>query len=164
TQYYKLTDARQLGYSFDIVGLLGDLYTTCGSSRGSTRRLNSDQNVSHANVTIDHVVEPVVLEEDKNVLAFEDAVLTQAESQGLTTDEAYLEVQKMNLLLQENCMPGSVEDYTPEFKAQWHITGSSKSFALLQDIKSGTNPVRIEHWQDILAQYYHCRGDVKEVE
>ncbi|RHZ18628.1 hypothetical protein DYB26_014568, partial [Aphanomyces astaci] len=114
--------------------------------------------------TIDHVVEPVVLEEDKNVLAFEDAVLTQAESQGLTTDEAYLEVQKMNLLLQENCMPGSVEDYTPEFKAQWHITGSSKSFALLQDIKSGTNPVRIEHWQDILAQYYHCRGDVKEVE
>ncbi|KAF0756033.1 hypothetical protein AaE_004781, partial [Aphanomyces astaci] len=163
TQYYKFTDARQLGYSFDIVGLLGDLYTTCGSSRGSrsTRRLNSDRKVSHANVTIDHVVEPVVLAEDKNVLVFEDAVLAQADSQGMTTDEAYLEVQKMNLLLQENCLPGSVVDFTPEFKAEWHITESSKSFALLQDIKSGTNPVRIEHWQDILAQYYHCRGDVQ---
>ncbi|RHZ41575.1 hypothetical protein DYB31_015990, partial [Aphanomyces astaci] len=140
TQYYKFTDARQLGYSFDIMGLLGDMYTTCGgSSRGSTRRLNSDRKVSHANVTIDHVVEPV----------------------GMTTDDAYLEVQKMNLLLQENCLPGSVVDFTPEFKAEWHITESSKSFALLQDIKSGTNPVRIEHWQDILAQYYHCRGDVQ---
>ncbi|RHY63892.1 hypothetical protein DYB38_011369 [Aphanomyces astaci] len=164
TQYYKLTDARQLGYSFDIVGLLGDLYTTCGSSRSSTRGIERVRGVSHANVTIDHVVEPIVLAEAKNVLAFEDAVLAQAENQGLTTDEAYMEVQKMNLLLQENCMPGSVADFTPEFKAQWHITGSSKSFALLQDIKSGTNPVRIEHWQDILAQYYHCRGDVKEVE
>ncbi|RLO13657.1 hypothetical protein DYB28_015281 [Aphanomyces astaci] len=169
TQYYKLTDARQLGYSFDIVGLLGDLYTTCGSSRSSrhsrssTRGIERVRGVSHANVTIDHVVEPIVRAEAKNVLAFEDAVLAQAENQGLTTDEAYLEVQKMNLLLQENCMPGSVADFTPEFKAQWHITGSSKSFALLQDIKSGTNPVRIEHWQDILAQYYHCRGDVKEV-
>ncbi|KAF0752382.1 hypothetical protein AaE_006058 [Aphanomyces astaci] len=150
TQYYKLTDARQLGYSFDIKGLLGDMYTTCGS-------------MSHANVTIDHVVEPVVLAENQNVLAFEDAVLTQADSQGLTTDEAYVEVQKMNLLLQENCMPGSVADFTPEFKAEWHITGSSKSFALLQDIKSGTNPVRIEHWQDILFKYYDCRGDVKQV-
>ncbi|RHY58890.1 hypothetical protein DYB34_013309, partial [Aphanomyces astaci] len=70
---------------------------------------------------------------------------------------------KMTLLLQENCMPGSVADFTPEFKAEWHITGSSKSFALLQDIKSGTNPVRIEHWQDILFKYYDCRGDVKQV-
>ncbi|RQM29581.1 hypothetical protein B5M09_005765, partial [Aphanomyces astaci] len=161
TQYYKLTDARQLGYSFDIVGLLGDLYTTCGSSRSSrrsrssTRGIERVRGVSHANVAIDHVVEPIVLAEAKNVLAFEDAVLAQAENQGLTTDEAYLELQKMNLLLQENCMPGSVADFTPEFKAEWHITGSSKSFALLQDIKSWTNPVRIEHWQDILAQYYH---------
>ncbi|RHY74117.1 hypothetical protein DYB30_013364 [Aphanomyces astaci] len=163
TQYYKLTDARQLGYSFDIKGLLGDMYTTCGSSSSSTGGIESVQEVSHANVTIDHVVEPVVLAENQNVLAFEDAVLTQADSQGLTTDEAYLEVQKMNLLLQENCMPGSVADFTPEFKAEWHITGSSKSFALLQDIKSGTNPVRIEHWQDILFKYYDCRGDVKQV-
>ncbi|RHZ05335.1 hypothetical protein DYB31_005025 [Aphanomyces astaci] len=163
TQYYKLTDARQLGYSFDIKGLLGDMYTTCGSSSSSTGGIESVREVSHANVTIDHVVEPVVLAENQNVLAFEDAVLAQADSQGLTTDEAYLEVQKMNLLLQENCMPGSVADFTPEFKAEWHITGSSKSFALLQDIKSGTNPVRIEHWQDILSKFYNCRGDVKEV-
>ncbi|RHY22156.1 hypothetical protein DYB32_009597 [Aphanomyces invadans] len=66
-------------------------------------------------------------------------------------------------MLQENCLPGSVVDFTPEFKEMWHITGMSKSFALLQDIQSGKNPIRINQWQDILAKYFNCRGDVKEV-
>ncbi|KAF0709770.1 hypothetical protein As57867_005752, partial [Aphanomyces stellatus] len=76
---------------------------------------------------------------------------------------AHDEIRKMNIMLQENCLPGSVEDFTPAFKAMWHINGTSPSFALLQAIQSGADPIRIENWQDILAKFFDgCRGDTKQ--
>ncbi|KAF0718707.1 Aste57867_1533 [Aphanomyces stellatus] len=159
TQYYKLTDVRRLGYSFELKGLLGNLYSTCGDPNAAPQ----PERLGNA-TTVDHTVQPVTLKETLNVLAFEKDVLAQASRQHMTTDQGYAEIRKMTVMLHENCLPGSVQDFSDEFKTQWRIQGTVPSFAVLQAIQSGENPIRIANWTDYLFKYFGCRGDVKVID
>ncbi|ETW08102.1 hypothetical protein H310_02463 [Aphanomyces invadans] len=159
-QYYQFADVRGLGYSFELKGLLGDLYTKCdGSVPMAMPRTESASNAT--TLTIDHVVQPVTLQENLNVLSFEDAVLAQAAKQGLTRDQGFKELRKMTIMLQQNCLTGDVTDFTDEQKKMFHVQ-VSPSFAILSKIQSGEDPIRIDGWTDLLFKYYGCHGNVKE--
>ncbi|KAH9130826.1 hypothetical protein LEN26_008155 [Aphanomyces euteiches] len=160
-QYYQLTDARALGYSYEIKGLLGDLYTKCdGTSTESTSVKSATESVAVNSTTeslsIDHVVKPIVLEANKVSISMRDDVLAQATAAGLTNDQAMEELNKINVVMHESCMPGSVVDFSAEFKESMHIDGLAPDFALLQDIKSGKNPIAVPQWKSLLVKYYNC--------
>ncbi|KAF0711857.1 hypothetical protein As57867_005000, partial [Aphanomyces stellatus] len=152
-QYWELTDVRSLGYSFELKGLLGDMYSKCDAST-QVRRLND--NATTANHTIDNIVRPVVRAENLNHLAFEDQVYLQASRQNLTRAEADDEINKITLVMHEECMPGSIQDFSPVFKTKWHVAEMEPSFALLQSIKSGENPIKIEGWEALTLDYFNC--------
>ncbi|KAF0718706.1 Aste57867_1532 [Aphanomyces stellatus] len=155
-QYYQLTDARTLGYAFQFEGLLSDLYNKCDGS-AAVEKMEAPSTTGG----VDHVLQPITAPETLNTLAFEDDVMAQANRQNLTRADAFDELRKMNVMLQENCLPGSVTDFTPAFKATWHIKEPAPLFVLLQHIQSGADPIKIQGWQDLLAKYYNgCRGDV----
>ncbi|KAF0718708.1 Aste57867_1534 [Aphanomyces stellatus] len=157
TKYYKLTDVRALGYSFELKGLLGNLYTTCGNPDAEPQaKLNA--------FDVDHVVQPVTRQGNLNILAFEKDVLAQATRQHMTTDQGYAEIRKMTVMLHAHCFPGSIRDFSDEFKTQWRIQATTPSVALLRDIQSGTNPIHIHSWTDYLFKHFGCRGDKLEVE
>ncbi|RHY23130.1 hypothetical protein DYB32_009299 [Aphanomyces invadans] len=159
-KYYQFTDARTLGYSYEVKGLLGDLYTKCdGAGPMVMPRTESASNATA--LAIDHVVQPVTLQENLNVLSFEDAVLAQAAKQGLTRDQGFKELRKMTIMLQQNCLTGDVTDFTDEQKKMFHVE-VSPSFAILSKIQSGEDPIRIDGWPELLFKYYGCHGNVKE--
>ncbi|KAF0713558.1 hypothetical protein As57867_004282, partial [Aphanomyces stellatus] len=74
----------------------------------------------------------------------------------MTREDADVEVDKMTVVMHEKCMPGSVHDFTPEFKTMWHVDEAEPSFALLQGIQTGENPIRIDGWEALLAKYFGC--------
>ncbi|KAF0714023.1 hypothetical protein As57867_004082, partial [Aphanomyces stellatus] len=89
-------------------------------------------------------------------IAMRDRVLELASTIGLTQEQAYHELRKMTLLMHEQCLPGSVADFTPDFKAMWHINTTAPAFALLQAIQSGADPIVIPGWDAVLMQFYNC--------
>ncbi|KAF0718709.1 Aste57867_1535 [Aphanomyces stellatus] len=150
TQYYQLTDVRSLGYSYEFKGLLGDMYTKCDGSNMESLA------VPESMFENQHVVQPVTLEENIVSIDMREEVLAAAAAIGLTRDQGFHEFDKMTIVMQDKCLPGSVEDFTPEFKDMWHINGTAPSFALLQAIQSGADAIAIPDWQGILLKYYNC--------
>ncbi|KAF0718705.1 Aste57867_1531 [Aphanomyces stellatus] len=152
-KYYQMADVRSLGYAFELKGLLGDLYTKCDGTTMVESVTSFD---------INHVVQPVVAQENLHSLGFEDAVLAQASRQGLSQDQGFKELRKMTVMLQHNCLPGDVVDFDDAAKAQWHVTGKAPSFAILENIQTNVDPIQIANWTGLLQEYYDCAGDVKE--
>ncbi|KAF0691581.1 Aste57867_17226 [Aphanomyces stellatus] len=150
TQYYQLTDVRSLGYSYAFKGLLGDMYDKCDGSKMESFA------PTDSGLDIDHIVQPITLDENKVSIAMRDRVLELASTIGLTQEQAYHELRKMTLLMHEQCLPGSVADFTPDFKAMWHINTTAPAFALLQAIQSGADPIVIPGWDAVLMQFYNC--------
>ncbi|RQM29148.1 hypothetical protein B5M09_012251 [Aphanomyces astaci] len=159
-QYYQFADVRSLGYSYELKGLLGDLYSKCDGTMAVSRLESFSENVTSP-FDVEHEVQPVVLEENLNALSFQDAVLAQAKKQGMTIDQGFHELRKMTVMLQQNCLTGDVTDFTDDQKATFHVT-MSPSFAILTNIRNGQDPIRIERWTELLFKYYGCHGDVKE--
>jgi hypothetical protein len=110
----------------------------------------------HDGQRVDNIVKPIVFAENKNELAFKDAVLAQAARQGLSEDDALDELHKLSIVLHDKIHPDSIQDFSDDFKSAWQLNCSSKSFVLFGDIRAGTNPIRINNWQDLLKQYYDC--------
>ncbi|CAK4915209.1 unnamed protein product [Aphanomyces euteiches] len=158
TQYYKLTDVRSLGYSYEIKGLLGDLYLNCDGSTAESTTVTESASVNSntESFTIDNVVKPIVQDANKVSISMRDDVLAAASTAGVSHDQALEELRKMNVVMHESCMPGSVTDFSAEFKQAMNINESAPDFALLQNIKSGKDPIGIPDWKTILTKYYNC--------
>ncbi|KAF0684236.1 Aste57867_23761 [Aphanomyces stellatus] len=149
--YLGLTDVRTLGYSYEFKGLLGDMYDKCDGSTAESLHVESVTNAE-----VNHVVRPVTKEGDLASIAMRDQVLSLASSIGLTRDQGFHELEKMTVAMHDQCLPGSVADFTPEFKDQWHITDAAPAFQLLENIRNGNDPIRIPKWQGLLQQFYNC--------
>ncbi|KAF0687517.1 Aste57867_20756 [Aphanomyces stellatus] len=160
TEYWALTDTRDLGtfsYSYGIRNLLGDLYTNCATS-GTTHQAEAviDEATTHA---IDHVVTTVKPSSSAAILFdFRHAVYAAAAAVGLTEVEADVEIQKMQVMLHQECLPGDVVDFTPEFKAMWH-TDSPSSFKTLRALEAGELTMRIPTWRALNKQFFACPPD-----
>ncbi|RHY25152.1 hypothetical protein DYB32_008494 [Aphanomyces invadans] len=153
SEYYKLTDARTLGYSYNLVGLVGDLYTKCGAATAtsieSTRHFEQD-----------HTVVAPFKPANVKTLQFEDAIVSTAVEQGLTREAAFVELKKINLLLHVNCFAGGdIQDYPDDFKHRMHVGDAKKpGFVLWHQLQTNQTTVHIAGWQNITRAYYNCTG------
>ncbi|RHZ16159.1 hypothetical protein DYB26_011146 [Aphanomyces astaci] len=156
SEYFKLTDARTLGYSYNLVGLLGDLYAKCDSTRQVV--FESEQFADEHTITA-----PLIDSANAKTLQFEEAIVAAAISQGLSSDAAYVEVKKINLLLHVNCFGGQdIQDYPDELKQHMHWGTSQKpGFVLWHQLKTNQTTVAISGWQHITQAYYNCSGAMK---
>ncbi|OQS05350.1 hypothetical protein THRCLA_02506 [Thraustotheca clavata] len=160
-KYYDLSDVTQLGefsYNYEMSGFLKDMISQCDNVVTS--------NVEDAVIVQDspHVLKDTYRKDNANERIWQKSMMDLGRSMNLTTTQSELEMEKVQILLYENCFPGTIKDFSPEFK---HLMGMDNMKAhdlqLLEDIQSGINPILLptEKWAEINMNTYHCRGDVK---
>ncbi|KAF0742591.1 hypothetical protein Ae201684P_008359 [Aphanomyces euteiches] len=123
SKYGDLTDTTRLGnhsYSYDIGGLLGDMFTKCEAS-GNGLPVEEERRLKAQWAS--HVVRPVKSSQAKAFLSWRRDVHDQAQLQGVKDSEQ--EMEKMMVMLYENCLPGDVVDYPSEFKAMWRMEANT---------------------------------------
>lgn len=174
-EYLSLSDVRDIGdfsYNYEITGLLGDMYTTCGgltnvlqqqqSGPGIGGRLNRDLREEQAPSSgfVEAVVVPSKSSTDAWYReAFEAAVnvTSRAEASSDTSPvaSALAEVEKMTCVFYDECR-GKVRDYSAAFRQNFHTTGSSPCNEILNDIKSGKEQIVVPEWRAIFLRHLEC--------
>ncbi|KAF0682759.1 Aste57867_25162 [Aphanomyces stellatus] len=159
-RFDELTDPTQLGptnsYSYDIQGLLGSMYKLCERS-GKGLPVEEEERQRR----LQHVVGGVSTTKGRAFMAWRRDVFGQAQTQGIATDSEH-EMEKMMVMLYQNCLPGDVVDYTPAFKAMWNVSGVAPAKRTLDAILDGSDPIRIANWTQLNQKYFGCAGDMPQ--
>ncbi|RHY72918.1 hypothetical protein DYB34_005065 [Aphanomyces astaci] len=157
TTYGGLTDSTQLGqhsYSYDMGGLVGDLYTKCDAAGLGLPEVEERRRLTSG---MRHVVRPIASADGNTFLGWRRAVFKRAQAQRI--EDSDREMEKMMVMMYANCLPGNVTDYSPEFKAMWGIEGVvAPSKRLLDAIQDGSDTIKISNWTALNQRYFGCGG------
>lgn len=172
-EYLSLSDIRDLGdysYNYEITGLLGDMYTTCGgltsflqssgTGVGQGRRLRSEQAMTTSNLVEAVVVPSETASDPWYQEAFAAAVNTTTLSEASNTNvipSALAEVEKMTCVFYDECR-GKVRDYSAQFRQNFHQTDSTPCNKILAAIKSGKDQINTPGWRDIFLRHLNCES------
>ncbi|RHY27016.1 hypothetical protein DYB32_009180 [Aphanomyces invadans] len=162
TSYGGLTDTTQLGdhsYSYELGGLLGDLYTKCDAAGLGLPEVDARvrERRRQLKMQLQHVVHPMASVDGLAFVEWRRAVFQQAQAQRI--EDSDREMEKMMIMVYANCLPGDVSDYSPEFKAMWGIEGVvAPSKRLLDSVLDGTDAIKIANWTNLNQQFFGCGG------
>nr|AIG56416.1 secreted protein [Achlya hypogyna] len=159
-EYYKLIDNTDLGpnsYSFELSGLVGDLYTKCGAaglqSQGRLRGLNDVP--AYTSGRVENYV--VSLQNASHVAKYNGwrtAITSATQSLGWTPAVTETEINKMVVAYYHYCLPGGVHDLSPQDKKMWRVDSVSKQ--VLGKLLDGSDPIQVPGWQALNAQHFDC--------
>ncbi|OQR80552.1 hypothetical protein ACHHYP_17472 [Achlya hypogyna] len=171
TQYYKLTDNTDLGdnsYSYEFSGLIADLYTNCGSAGLSTasnlralKQSDAPNTPRDARGRLQNYVKCDSKAHVKKYEGWRRALTKLAKAQGLSAAETETEIYKIVVSYYNNCLPGGIQDLSPDFKALWRITHEPKQVMIRDKLLDGSDPIKLVGWEDVNADRLGCRGDSK---
>ncbi|KAF0692596.1 Aste57867_16337 [Aphanomyces stellatus] len=151
SEYYKLADPRPLGYSYNFAGLVGNMYSTCGS----TKAMPATESVNE--FAEQHTVTPIFKATNQQVVDFETKLVNQGMASGLTEPDAFKEIKKVNLMLHVNCLNGTIEDFSDEYKEAMHLVGKVKpDFALWTALQANQTSIAIPGWEATTQNFYGC--------
>ncbi|EQC38000.1 hypothetical protein SDRG_04430 [Saprolegnia diclina VS20] len=159
-KYYDLSDVTKLGkfsYNYEMSGFLKDMLINCDNVVTSNRE-------DAVIVDTQHVLKSTYRKDNADERDWQRAMMQLGAASNLTVSDAELEMEKVQTLLYENCFPGTIQDFDPEFKKLMGMENmKSHDLMLLESIQSGANPIKLplDKWTAINEQTYHCRGDVK---
>lgn len=171
-EYLSFSDIRDLGeysYNYEITGLLGDMYTTCGGLTsflqpsgigGQGRDLRSEQSTTSSNLVEAVVVPSETASDSWYQEAFAAAVNTTTMTEASNTNvipSALAEVEKMTCVFYDECR-GKVRNYSAQFRQNFHQTGSTPCNKVLDAIKSGKDQIKTPGWRDIFLRHLACDG------
>ncbi|KAF0712587.1 Aste57867_4774 [Aphanomyces stellatus] len=166
--YSQLTDTTNLGpnsYSYEIPGLLGDLFSRCEKSDLSFAGLAQvwmeqlhlnkfTPTPIPSNHSIDHVVIPLHKTENIAYLSWRHEIATLAITQNRTLAQIDSDLAKIVVHLYDKYLPGDVKDFSPEFKTMWGIDEPAISKQILDGMNDGSHPIRVQGWEDVTMRYY----------
>lgn len=168
--YWSFSDVRDIGefsYNYEIVGLLADMFTTCGgltsflpplAGSGLNRNLREEQMAPSTHQLLEAVVVPNETPNTWYSEALEAAVNASSLTESVATNTmptALAEVEKMTCVFYDECR-GKVRNFSPTFRQNFHQTGSTPCSKVLADIASGQDRIVVPEWRNIFLRHFQC--------
>ncbi|TYZ65340.1 hypothetical protein PybrP1_012664 [[Pythium] brassicae (nom. inval.)] len=172
--YLSLSDVRDIGefsYNYEIVGLLADMYTTCGgltsflpplAEPGFGRSLREEQSAPSTHELLEAVVVPSKTHDTWYSEALAAAVNASSLSESADANAvptALAEVEKMTCVFYDECR-GKVRNFSPTFRQNFHLAGSSPCSKVLEDLQSGKDRIAVPEWRSIFLRHFQCDASV----
>ncbi|OQR83450.1 hypothetical protein ACHHYP_14697 [Achlya hypogyna] len=89
-----------------------------------------------------HVLKATYRKDNADERSWEKAMMDLGRASNLTVSQSEVEMVKVQTLMYENCFPGTIQDFDPEFKKLMGMENmKSHDVMLLESIKDGSNPI-----------------------
>uniref|UniRef100_K3WJW4 Tyrosinase copper-binding domain-containing protein n=1 Tax=Globisporangium ultimum (strain ATCC 200006 / CBS 805.95 / DAOM BR144) TaxID=431595 RepID=K3WJW4_GLOUD len=165
-EYLSLSDVRDIGefsYNYEITGLLGSMYTTCGgltTTRTGARGINRE--LASKEINQNSFVEAVVVPSETSSGWYNEALAAAVNATSLTESsqdtaftDALAEVEKMTCVFYDECR-GKVRDYNAQFRQSFHTNGSTPCSKTIAAISSGQDRIKVRDWRAIFLRHLEC--------
>ncbi|KAG7398213.1 hypothetical protein PHYBOEH_011458 [Phytophthora boehmeriae] len=166
SKYTDYVDAKDLGnysYTYNISGALANMYTNCKNSNtidatSSTTSLlagsNKDNEDTHGDDPLEPIIEPGTVNDDI-VKRWNIALYESARIVGYEEWAARDQVEMIRCQYQEDCL-GGVADFSDLYRKNFGITGHTRCFTIIEDLKAGDQIIGIPNWKGITNRFLSC--------
>ncbi|KAF4318288.1 hypothetical protein BBO99_00006409 [Phytophthora kernoviae] len=165
-KYTDYVDAKDMGnysYTYNISGALANMYTNCKDSNtiDATSSIQpsfmaepSQESEDTYDGDLEPIIQPGTVNDDIvkrwNIVLYESARIV-----GYEEWAARDQVEMIRCQYQADCL-GGVADFSDLYRKNFGITGHTRCFTIIEDLKAGDRIIGIPDWKGITNRFLSC--------